>query len=193
MKVYIIGLLIVIILYIFLYRARREHFENYNYDNDNYKNNLLTYKPKKDVYMNFLGDLNDSFTEYVNKTNEKTGYSIKQKLLCDDRVKIELQNKALNDAFSRVEQTDISKESDVFVKDVDVTDVDVKIDFVESTNRDCAYKANHLCKLTNPMLYLSERSYFPSRWIGPYKNVPLPKHTDLKCWDNMSNCCKNNF
>ena len=193
MKVYIIGLLIVIILYIFLYKVRTEHFENYDYDNDNYKSKLLTYNPKKDVYMDFLGNLNDSFKQHLNKANEKTGYAIKQKILCDDRVKIEIQNKALNDAFSKVEKTDISKESDMFVKNNDIT-TENKIEFVESANRECAYKANHLCELTNPMLYLSERPYFPPRWIfKPYKNVPLPKHTDLKCWDNMSNCCKNNF
>jgi hypothetical protein len=59
----------------------------------------------------------------------------------------------------------------------------------------CVYKANSLSEYTNPRLYLSsDKTRFPPRWIfPPYKNIPLPKTTNLKLWTDMYNCCENNF
>lgn len=59
----------------------------------------------------------------------------------------------------------------------------------------CVYKANSLSEYTNPRLYLSsDKTRFPPRWIfPPYKNISLPKTTNLKLWTDMYNCCQNNF
>lgn len=57
----------------------------------------------------------------------------------------------------------------------------------------CLIKADKLCQRTDPMLYLPNRTYFPFRWIGPYKNTPLIKHTNLNCYNKMYNCCQSGF
>ena len=57
----------------------------------------------------------------------------------------------------------------------------------------CLIKADKLCQRTDPMLYLPDRTYFPFRWIGPYKNTPLIKNTNLNCFNKMYNCCQSGF
>lgn len=73
-------------------------------------------------------------------------------------------------------------------------DIDTGIDDYSNAEK-CVYKANFLSEFTNPQLYLTSNNiYFPPRWLekSPYKNVPLPKTTNLKLWNDMYNCCRNN-
>lgn len=170
----------------------KESFQNYNYDkHDKYDKQIIKYPVKEDVYMKFLGDLNESYDKYLKEVNKDSNSPIKQKALCDDRIRIKVQTQALKDAYSRVPEKDIDKDSELFDKNIPPQ---LKLDFDIKNNRTCSNKASHLCDLTNPMLYMSQNTYFPPRWIfKPYKDVPLPKHTDLKCWNNMLNCCNAHF
>lgn len=182
MIVYIL-LLVFLILWL---NSDKEKFVN-----SPYKRQKLPYKAKQDVYMNFLGDLNDSFGKHLKEASKNSNSPIRQKALCDDRVRKEVQSKALIDAFKKVQEKDISKDSKLF--DTNIPQIS-KLHFKTSANRICANKASQLCDLTDPMLYMSQNPRFPPRWLfKPYRDTPLPKHTDLKCWSNMLNCCKTNF
>jgi hypothetical protein len=185
--IYIVIIIVslVFILFYFFNLNSKETFVN-----SNYKNQRLPYKVKEDVYMKFLGDLNDAFNIYVKEANKDSKSPIPQRVLCNDIIRKQVQTKALINAFKKVPEKDINKDSQLFDNSIPK---DSKIRFIVNDNRTCGNKASHLCELTNPMLYLSQNTYFPPRWIGPYKDTPLPKHTDLKCWNNMLNCCKNNF
>jgi hypothetical protein len=163
---------IILIIYVYFQNQQSEKFIN-----SNYKRQKLSYKVKEDVYMNFLGDLNDSTL------------LIGQKALCDYHIRKEIQSKSLIDAFKKVQE---KKDKDSKLFDINIPEIS-KIKFTLDYNRTCANKASQLCDLTDPMLYISQTTLFPPKWIGPYKNVPLPKHIDLKCWSNMNNCCKTNL
>lgn len=177
-------LVILVVIYIFIQSSQDTTKEKFI--NSNYTRQKLPYKIKEDVYMNFLGDLNESFGKHLKEVSKDSTSPIRQKALCDDRVRKEVQSKALNEAFDKVQEKYIGKDSQLF-------DNASQLPFNSSSTRTCANKASQLCDLTDPMLYMSQRTYFPPRWIGPYKNVLLPKHTNLKCWSNMLNCCKNNL
>ena len=188
---------IVFILIIITFFNNKENFTNTNVVNPNSTYNeykqlrKINYPIKDDYYMNFMGDLNDSFNKYLKEVNHNSKSPIKQRALCDDRIRIKVQTNALKDAFQKVPQKEIDKESELFDKNIPKIS---KIDFKVDENRTCSNKSSHLCERTNPMLYMSQNPYFPPRWIfKPYKNIPLPKHTDLKCWNNMNNCCNAYF
>lgn len=205
MKQYIYGLLLVIIIYIIIYPfintnkyKIKEHFTQYE---EPYKQQIISYTPKKSDYMEFLGNLNDSYHTYLQKYKKDSKLPLPQKLLCDDKIKIQIQKSSLQDAFNKINVNELMKKYNLdttgttgttHIKDYTK---DYELDkFIKPVNKDCLYKSNHLCELTNPMLYLSENKYFPPRWIfKPYKNTNLPKHIDLKCWNNMFNCCNKNF
>ena len=55
----------------------------------------INYPIKDDFYMNFMGDLNDSFNKYLKEASKDSNSPIKQKALCDDRVRIKVQTNAL--------------------------------------------------------------------------------------------------
>lgn len=181
-------LLIIICIVLFLiFTSSKE-----TYINSEYNQQLLQDKPKEDVYMTFLGNLNDSYGKHLKEVSKDSDSPIRQKALCDDRVRRQVQSKALDEAFDKVPDMNIT-DSDLFDKEIPN---DSKIPFLLSkkTTRQCPNKASTLCELTEPMLYMSQNTRFPPRWIfKPYKDVSLPKHTNLKCWDNMLNCCKKNL
>jgi len=186
MKVlYLFVILCIYILYTFTQQPIQEKFIN-----SDYKRQKLPYNVKEDAYMNFLGDLNDSFGKHLKEISKDSTSPIRQKALCDDHVRKEVQSKALIDAFTKVTEKNIDKDSKLF--DTNIPQIS-QITFKVDDNRTCANKASQLCDLTDPMLYISQNTLFPPRWIGPYKNELLPKHTDLKCWSNMVNCCKKNL
>jgi hypothetical protein len=178
---------IIIILLVILNKSNTR--EDFTLNDIKYKEQKIKYPIKEDLYMNFLEDLNDSFKKNIDKINTNKKSPIKQISLCDNKVKIEIQRKALNQAFSKIPSD--SKEifnSPVFDKSPS------ELDFIDNSKNKCLYKANHISEYTNPMFYLSQNIYFPPRWIfKPYKNIPLPKHTNLKQWTSMYNCCKGNF
>jgi len=162
------------------------------YTNSEYNKKRLPYKPKDDVYMTFLGNLNDSYNKHLKEISKDSNSPIRQKALCNDRIRKQVQSKALNEAFDKVPDMNVS-ESELFDKEIPQYS---KIPFIleKKTERQCSNKASTLCELTEPMLYMSQNTRFPPRWIfKPYKSVALPKHTNLKCWDNMLNCCKKNL
>jgi hypothetical protein len=56
---------------------------------------------------------------------------------------------------------------------------------------ECVEKANYLCEMTDPQMYLPETRY-PPRWeLKSLKDIPLPKRTDLACYNSNYSCCKN--
>lgn len=194
--IYVVIIVICIFFIISLFN-NKEQFTNTNVINPNVSYNeykqlrKINYPVKDDFYMNFMGDLNDSYNKYLKEVNKDSNSPIKQKALCDDRIRIKVQTNALKDAFKKVPQKDVDKESKLFDQNIPESS---KLDFKVNEDRACSNKSEHLCERTNPMLYMSQNPYFPPRWIfKPYKNVPLPKHTDLKCWSNMNNCCNAYF
>ena len=162
---------------------------NETYTNINYETQKLPYKVKDDVYMSFLDELNNSFKKHLEDFNKNNISPIRQKVLCDDHIRKEVESKALIDAFKKVPEKNIQKDSVLFN-----INIPSNIDFTINDKRECANKASYLCDITEPMLYISQNTNFPPRWIfKPYSDVDLPKHMDLKCWSNMLNCCKNNI
>jgi|LakMenEpi03Aug12_release.lakeMendotaPanAssembly.Ray.scaffolds.fasta_scaffold474194_2 hypothetical protein len=190
MKILYLLYLLVILFVLYTFIQPVQDITKEKFINSNYTRQKLPYKVKEDVYMNFLGDLNDSFGTHLKDASKDSTSPIRQKALCDDSVRKEVQSKALNEAFDKVQEKDIDKDSKLF--DINIPQIS-QITFKVDNNRTCANKASQLCDLTDPMLYMSQNTRFPPKWIGPYKNVLLPKHTDLKCWSNMINCCKNNL
>lgn len=191
---FVIIIILIVFVSLYIFSKNSETFVNTNVINPNISYNeykqlqKIKHPLKDDYYMNFLGDLNDSYNKYLKEANKDSNSPIKQKALCDDRIRIKVQKDALNEAFQKVPEKNIDKDSQLFDKEIPDSS---KIDFPIIENRVCGNKASHLCELTNPMLYMSQNPYFPPRWIfKPYKDAPLPKHTDLKCWNNMLNCCK---
>lgn len=166
-----IWILVIIILII---QIKFLKYEMFTQNQDKYKYQKVD-NLKSDLYMNFLGDLKISLKK--NMTNKK------QKMLCNDKVRIKVQTNALNEAFKKIPLNTFK--SPVFDKTLN------KLNFIDNSINDCVYKANHISEFTNPMFYLSDTITFPPRWlIKTYDNIPLPKHTNLKQWSNMYNCCK---
>lgn len=219
--------------------------------NDTYKKDKLKYTPKEIAYSNFLIDLNNNFKSELDAIQPKTlsvdggRNPLKQKVLCDDKLNIQVQKNALNKAFDKVPsifpnllvfegdkinnddqeayindlpfKTAISDENkfsdNLYNSKIDPNlKIQNKTKIIQDTHfqndpdvgfeRDlkddldpCVYQANSLSEYTNPRLYLSsDKTRFPPRWIfPPYKNIPLPKTTNLKLWTDMYNCCQNNF
>lgn len=162
------------------------------YVNSHYNHKRLPYKPKEDIYMTFLGNLNDSYNKHLNEVSKDSNSPIRQKALCDDRLRRQVQSKALDEAFDKVPDMNID-ESELFDKNIPKEST-IPFELTKKTARQCPNKASTLCELTEPMLYMSQNTSFPPRWIfKPYRDVNLPKHTNLKCWDNMLNCCKKNL
>jgi hypothetical protein len=55
---------------------------------------------------------------------------------------------------------------------------------------ECVFKAINVCTKTDSSMYIiSDKVFFPVKWIGPYKNDKLPMNVDLKCYNNIYNCC----
>lgn len=179
-----IYVIFLILLFILFYVSNFISNTKETFINSKYQNQRLPYKDKvklkEDVYMNFLGKLNDSFNIYLKEIN--TNSTIPQTVLCNDVIRKKVQTKALTDAFKTLNE-----------KDTPELSKDSQITFVVNDNRTCANKSSYLCEFTNPILYLNDNVNFPPRWIGPYKNTPLPKHTNLNCWNDIFNCCKTNF
>jgi hypothetical protein len=182
-------LIIVIVFIITILINLKNTNEHFTQNEQEYKQQIITEPLKQDLYMNFLGDLNNSFKKNLNDESNGKNLAIKQQIMCDDKVKIKVQTKALNEAFEKI-SIDKSKifKSPVFDNSPS------QLDFIDNSKNNCLYKANHISEFTNPMFYLSETITFPPRWLmKTYKDVPLPKHTSLKQWNNMYNCCKGNF
>ena len=139
MSDFIYVILICIFIYFVFIMQRKESFSNTNVINPNISYNeykhlkKINYPVKEDVYMNFMGDLNQSFNKYLKEVSKDSNSPIKQKALCDDRIRIKVQTDAVKDAFKKVPQKDIDKESELFDKNIPKSSTsDFKINLPET-------------------------------------------------------------
>ncbi len=182
--------IILLIVFIYFISSSVETFKNQD-DYNQYRTKILKITPKKDDYMEFLGNLRDSYDKYLKEETKNSNTPIRQKIMCDDRIRKRIMSQALNDAFDTVKPLSV-EDSQLFDKNIpDISKVPFTL--TQKTDRQCPNRSSTLCERTDPMLYMSQNTRFPPRWIfKPYKDIPLPKHTDLNCWNNMLNCCKKN-
>ena len=148
-------------------------------DVKNYKNKKLIDIPKNNLYSNFLVELKNDFdNEIINKS----------KILCDKKVQLSVKNESLNKAFITVPNYKIINQNNEILDDFGKLDDNITDDV-------CIYKAISLSEYVNPMFYLtSNNTYFPPRWlVKTYTDMELPKHVNLKNYDNMVSYCKNKF
>lgn len=244
-------MLYIILILVTLFLILKTTTENFMSLNDTYKKNKLKYVPKEIPYSNFLIDLNNNFKKELDaiQPGGRNPHPFKQKVLCDDKLNIQVQKNSLNKAFDKVPSTFLNllvfdgsnnnernqvdqeayikqKANEISISDenkysndrynakIDPSlknqnnkkiiqnmhfqnDPDFNLDITPtSIENKCVYQANLLSEYTNPRLYLSsDNTRFPPRFMknSPYKNIPLPKTTNLKLWTDMYNCCQNNF
>lgn len=117
-------------------------------------------------YLRYLSDINDKFQQEIPKTGPFKGS-------CDDTINKLAENKALRYAHDKM-FNDRSKFGDnIFERDP------------------CVTLANYVCEFTDPNMYLSETANFPPRWtVKTLAKTPLPKHTNLNCFNSTLNCCR---
>lgn len=86
-------LVLVIVLILVLTRTN----ENFMPLNDTYKKDKLKYIPKEIPYSNFLIDLNSNFKSELNAVQPKSSVPLpfKQKVLCNDKLNIQVQKKCI--------------------------------------------------------------------------------------------------
>lgn len=248
-------LILIIIILVLILKSTTEKFIPLN---DLYKKDKLKYIPKEIPYSNFLIDLNNNFKNELDALQPKSSSFVvggnNPKVLCDDHLKLEVENKALNKSFNKIsnsysypnllvfensndnQRNQFDQEAYIKPKanEISISDenkysnnryiskidpglknqnnkkiiLDIKFqdalarDFNYSTEKNndididpCVYKANLLSEYTNPKLYCSDNTRFPPRFMknSPYKNIPLPKTINLKLFNDMLNCCQNNF
>ena len=194
-------LVIIILLYMFFFKKLNvEKFVNANdpkftldYNDDGYnlkytgKKTLNDKKvpeyivvsgldPNKQKYLQFLGNINDKFKEYMPKTGTFRGS-------CDDKVNEAIQKRVLSEVF---EKQNNDKTKGFYKKEHSKTD--------PSKSYDCVGISTNLCEAPNPYFYLSESTHFPPPWtIATYKNVEYPKVTNLKCFNKNLDCCRSSL
>jgi hypothetical protein len=99
--------LILVTLFLVLFFLKTT--ENFMPLDDTYKKDKLKYTPKEIPYSNFLIDLNNNFKSELNAVQplsvDKGRKPLKQKVLCDDKLNIQVQKNALNKAFDKVPST----------------------------------------------------------------------------------------
>lgn len=132
--------------------------------------------PNKQKYLQFLGNINDKFKEYMPKTGTFRGS-------CDDKVNEAIQKRVLDEVF---EKQDADKNKGLYKREKSKTD--------PSKSYDCVGISTNLCEAPNPYSYLSESSHFPPPWtIATYKNIDYPKVTNLKCFNKNLDCCRSSL
>ena len=161
---------VLLVLGLYFWFPKKELFINYN----SFERYLIKDDVKNGLLRDFLGDLNNELLKYY-ESNASNG-------ICDNNV----ENISLHNAFNK-----ISHQSDTEINTKNILNTkDPQIMFESNTNDYCINKASNLCETANPYFYLSESQNFPAKWIGPYKDTPLPKSTNLTCFNKMYDCCK---
>lgn len=194
-------LVIIILLYMFFFKQLNvEKFVNANdpkftldYNDDGYNLKYTGKKtlddkripeymvvsgldPNKQKYLQFLGNINDKFKEYMPKTGTFRGS-------CDDKVNEAVQKRVLAEVFEK--QND-DKSKGFYKREQSKTD--------PSKSYDCVGISTNLCEAPNPYFYLSESTHFPPPWtIATYKNIEYPKVTNLKCFNKNLDCCRSSL
>jgi len=174
-------MLYILILIFFLYFIfsfnRTENFGN------SYNNKLLIpndFLVKDDKYMDFLSDVNSKYKTTLFKSVATA--------LCDTKVSTATQNAALDYAFAK--QPYESPQENIDRAILNTTDPVI----LQKADDICQHQAASLCTRTDPNMYLtSKNTFFPPRWIGPYKNDTLPMNINVGCYNKMFNCCKKKF
>ena len=170
----VVTIVIVIILFS-LYRNKENFINNYieKFDkkyNDKYEKYKDNISNKKQIYLNFLGNLYDNYKIKKSKVPVED--------ICNPAIQELLENEALKDTYSKYStNTENTKTENIIVPNV---------------HKDkCISIANYLCDTTDPSLYMSENPYFPPRWlVNTYKNTPAPNMTNLNCFKTNYMCCK---
>lgn len=154
----------------------RCHLETERFTNDNQYDKYIIENDLEDgILREFLGELNSAL---ISKTsNLKSDQCIENN---------KIQTDSLSYAFYKIP---LQSDTELKTKSI-LNSKDAQLIFETNSKDDCVNKANNLCEVTNPYFYLSESTTFPAKWIGPYKDIPLPKSTHLKCFKKMYDCCK---
>lgn len=209
MNTTVIIIIVIVIIVSLIFNSKIENFANYTNVNNQSTYRLATNNItskighlkillenkilKEDHYMDFLQNLNDSFNNELTKLNgNNTSQSpFKQKALCNPNTNKKVLSKALTDAFNK-ESNDFNKVQLATINQLISKDPAI---FKSQIDNDvCVRKADTLCQRTNPFNYINNaKNTFPPRWLGPYKNVELPKETDPNCWNQMYSCCIKKF
>jgi hypothetical protein len=102
-----------------------------------------------------------------------------------------LKDSPMKTAFLNAEIRDRSTKAQISCPDLGCNN-DLKEYIKTNSDFDCITKANDICEMTNPYLYISEDTVrFPPRWnIKTYVKAGVPKNTNLKCFNSIYNCCK---
>lgn len=130
---------------------------------ETYQNNQ-SYKPLTNLSNNHYLDFLSTIHLNFKSLLPQSSSPLPQQILCNDTTRKEILSSTLSQSFDSLPE------------------------------QDCAHKALKLCEFTNPLSYIPQNTQFPPKWtFKPYKDIPPPKHINLKCWNNMLNCCKKNI
>lgn len=195
-------LVIVIVLYIIFFISHSEKVERFvnandpkftlDYDDEGYKLEYIGKKklndetvsklvvsgldPNKQKYLQFLGNINDKFKEYMPKTGTFRGS-------CDDKVNEAIQKRVLGEIFEK-QQSD--KNKPLYKREKSKLD--------PNKSYDCVGISTNICEAPNPYFYLSESTHFPPPWtVATYKDVEYPKVTNLNCFNKNFDCCRSSL
>lgn len=157
-----------IFVFVFLYQRKESFISNYNDKYEKYKYDLPN---KKQIYLNFLGNLYDNYKLKKSK--------IPNEDICNPAIQELLENETLKETYSKYSYSPNNNFSNENI-------------VIPNVHQDkCISIANYLCDTTDPSIYMSENPYFPARWLmNTYKNTPVPKMTNLNCFKTNYMCCK---
>lgn len=102
----------------------------------------------------------------------------------------------LNDVLTNFKKKDIrcsDKLTDLIQKDILLPVYNkYQKEFNNNTDLDCLGLANYLCQFTDPNFYISsDKSFLPPPWqIKTFQSITYPKQTNLQCFKDHFNCCK---
>jgi hypothetical protein len=57
----------------------------------------------------------------------------------------------------------------------------------------CLSKSISLCEMTDPLMYIPQRSYPPKWLIKSLKDAPPPNYTNMSCFASNYACCKSSL
>lgn len=130
----------------------------------------------KQKYLQFLGDTNDKFKEYMPKTGTFRGS-------CDDKINEKIQKRILSEVF---EKGGADKSTTLYKTEHSRVD--------PNKSYDCVGISNNLCESVNPFFYLSDSTHFPPPWtVSTYKDIDYPKNTNLNCFSKTFDCCRSSL
>lgn len=108
----------------------------------------------------YLTFLDSVYTNYKLKANKES--------ICNPQLNDILENEVLKSSYEKYK------------------------DNVPQVHKDkCTSIANYLCETTDPIMYTNENPYSAPRWLmKSYKNIGIPKMTNLNCFETNYRCCR---